>query len=81
MHYEINVAKASKVRKPYPWNPDGYEYFHYFATADRSLTTRAKTWEVYQELIKAFPKPEYDITISCERTTGEHLTPEDLQDE
>jgi len=54
MYYEINIAKR---------NAKG-EYHHYFATAKRSITTIEKAEEIYGELSKAFPEPEYNIMVS-----------------
>lgn len=54
MYYEINIAKR---------NAKG-EYIHYFATAERSITTIDNAKEIYNELCKAFPEPNYNITVS-----------------
>lgn len=54
MYYEINVSKR---------NGRG-EYIHFFATHSRSITDQPKLVNVYNELIQAFPEPEYNIIVS-----------------
>jgi hypothetical protein len=50
MNYQINVAKDGK---------------HFFATAEHSILNESKLHEVYDELVKAFPKKNgYDIIVT-----------------
>ena len=64
MHYEINVSKNGA---------------HYFATAERSITTSKKAKEVYDQLRAAFLEESgYSITISRWQTVGEQLDPKKL---
>jgi len=63
-HYEINVAK---------------EGHHFFATHERSISTRSKAKLVYDKLVEAFPKNEgYDISITYWETVGETIQPKKL---
>lgn len=55
MYYKINVAKNN---------------MHFFATAERSIETLAKLKSVYNALSKAFPEPEYNITVFKYETIG-----------
>jgi hypothetical protein len=48
MYYEINVA---------------YNGVHYFATADRSLRTKAEALQMYRHFTRLFPK-EMGYTLS-----------------
>ncbi len=56
MSYEINISKKTI-------NHSGIGYNHFFATAERSINDSNKLKEVYAELSKAFPMPEYKISI------------------
>lgn len=56
MHYEINVAQQD------PRNPA--RYLHLFATHERSLQTQQQVDEVLSRLLPAFPKPQYEVTVS-----------------
>lgn len=50
MYYEINVSKAGK---------------HFFATAERSITSMSHLQDVYPEIAKKFPASEgYEITVT-----------------
>jgi hypothetical protein len=63
MYYEINVSKMTpSVSRPY--------YKHFFATAERSITTLADMQQVYAALKAAFPQPEYLLTVSRYETSG-----------
>ena len=58
-YYEINVSKNGK---------------HFFATAPRSIVTRAKLGEVWEELDKRFPEEEgYGIMVTKQYQYGELL--------
>ena len=72
MYYEINVAKKTKQSDP-------YEYRHHFATAPRSITDKDKLKEVYNELKAAFPEPEYKLSITHYKKTGEGIDPKELE--
>ena len=64
MSYEINIAKEGQ---------------HFFATADRSLSSRAKTKLVYDLLKTAFPEEAgYSITISYSSHVREEIDPAKL---
>jgi len=63
MYYEINIAKR---------NAKG-EYIHYFATAERSITTIERAKEIYTELSNAFPEPEYNISVSKIEKIGSYI--------
>lgn len=64
-HYEINVSRDT-----------GNGYHHYFATADRSLrSSKAKTYHVYKELTRAFPAPEYKVTVKYRENVGTECNP------
>ncbi len=54
MHYEINVSKK---------NSRG-EYWHFFATDKRSITTQAELCAVYKKFMEAFPAPEYQMYVT-----------------
>lgn len=59
MHYEINVARNGQ---------------HFFATAERSITTRAKLLEVFDEMKRAFPAAKgYTLSVSEQQTVGRQL--------
>lgn len=59
MHYEINVA---------------YHGMHFFATHERSLTTRDKMVTVYNELFKRFPQSEgFTITVTRHSHMSERI--------
>jgi hypothetical protein len=64
MYYEINVSRGG---------------VHYFATAERSLTTLTQVKEVYQKLKISFPENAgYSITISKWQKVGESIDPEKI---
>ena len=59
MHYEINVSRSGR---------------HFFATAERSLTTEAQAREAYRQLSDRFPEPEFQVTVSLFQVTGRDVT-------
>lgn len=62
MYFEINVARNGK---------------HFFATAERSCTTRKEALEVYAELKKKFPIEEgYKLDMTQYETVGHFITKE-----
>lgn len=63
MYYEINIAKRNKKG----------EYHHYFATAKRSITSIEKAKEIHGVLSKAFPEPEYNISVSYWENIGHNI--------
>lgn len=63
MYYEINIAKK---------NHKG-NYVHFFATAERSITTTEHLKVVYNELIKAFPEPQYLLGVSENKKIGNFI--------
>lgn len=58
-YYEINIAK--KI---------GENYFHYFATAPRSINTEQKLNEILPVIEEKFPFPEYHVTVAHWEATG-----------
>jgi len=59
MNYEINVAK------------DGY---HYFATADRSLTSQDEAIKAFEHFKKLFPAEDgYHLQLSEIRHTSKQI--------
>lgn len=69
MYYEINISKRN----------DKGDYIHFFATAERSITSMHHLKIVYTELAKAFPEPEYNITASYNQKIGEFINIETLK--
>jgi len=65
MYYEINVAKQEFIG-----TSSRFTYKHFFATAKRSITTESELKNVLKCLVVAFPKPEYDITVTRYETSG-----------
>ena len=62
MYYEINIALNKK---------------HFFATADRSITSESKLKEVYSVLKEKFPESEgYTISVKKWETTGHFVNME-----
>ena len=58
-HYEINVAKKDGE---YPNGETRYK--HYFATAERSITSEDACRTTYRHFAEVFPAPEYNITVT-----------------
>ena len=54
MYYEINVAQRNK-------NGD---YHHFFATTKRSAWDKRSVATLLKALVAAFPKPEYEISVT-----------------
>ncbi len=75
MHYEINVSKCDN---PVGRGTERPRYSHFFATAERSITTAKQCKAVYDELVKAFPEPDYQISITRNETTGYMIDPSDI---
>jgi hypothetical protein len=64
MYYEINIAKEGN---------------HFFATAERSISTRSKAKLVYDLLKAAFPEEAgYSIKVSRWNQVGEEIDPAKL---
>jgi len=74
MYYDINVAKMSN--RPYE-----NRYEHFFATAERSVTTESKMKEVLKTLLLAFPEPMYNITVTLWETIGHGIDIEKIINE
>ena len=56
MHYEINVCKHNR---------------HFFATAERSITTRQQAHKMWELFVQKFPPSEdYSITVSLRTVEG-----------
>lgn len=72
MYYEINIAK--KTGKKFP------EYEHYFATAERSITSMKKLNEVYNVLKKAFPEPEFRMSATQWEKKGRGIAENEIHD-
>ena len=63
MYYEINVSMNGK---------------HLFATADRSITTRAKLKTVYELFLEKFPESEgYKLSVTEWDMIGKPLIDKD----
>jgi len=73
MYYEINIAKQSKLGRIE--RPD---YRHFFATAERSITTESELKAVLLYLVPAFPMPEFNITVTKWEKLGEQVNIEDI---
>lgn len=58
MRYEINVAKNGK---------------HFFATAERSITTIEQLRAVFKSLLPILREPEYTVSVSCIETVGREM--------
>lgn len=63
MYYEINISKK---------NNKG-DYVHFFATAERSITSEEHLVNVYDKLNECFPSPEYKLTVTNWRSTGSNV--------
>lgn len=62
MYYEINIALNNR---------------HFFATADRSITSEAKLKEVYNVFKEKFPESEgYTISVKKWETIGHFVNME-----
>ena len=62
MYYEINISLNGQ---------------HYFATAERSLTNKKKTQEVFDKLKASFPESEgYKLCVSHWKKVGQRVTSE-----
>ncbi len=72
MYYEINVAKQDFIG-----TSERFTYKHFFATAKRSITTENELKEVLKHLVVAFPKPEFDITVTMYEERGDFVNIED----
>jgi len=68
MAYEINVSKKDSKGT----------YRHFFATAERSITTSSKLTTVYEELSDAFPSPEYHMSVTHWNKIGEEVNINEL---
>ena len=59
MSYEINISKNGK---------------HYFATAERSLTTLGEATKLYNELKEFYPESQgFKISLTKWETTGNEI--------
>lgn len=67
-HYKINVAKLAVI-DTYTNRP---LYRHLFAT-DGGLVNEAFAAIVFREIKERFPAPEYNVTITYMRATGDRL--------
>ncbi|BAP15811.1 hypothetical protein AVU67_gp05 [Ralstonia phage RSJ2] len=64
-HFRINVAKAAGPT----WDKKGTRYLHFFSV-DVPGPTEDRAVEVYKELDKAFPYPEYEVSVTEWRIRG-----------
>ena len=71
MYYEINVSELDV--NPYRTGAKPH-YTHLFATHARSLTQRVDMLKVYAKLKKAFPHPQYCVSVSYWENKGEQLS-------
>ena len=67
-HYEINVSKARGLN--YQGEP---HYVHFFATHERSCVTAEAMREVHAEIVKAFPSPEFKVTVTKHMFRGQYI--------
>lgn len=67
MYYEINVSKNAGK----DWTGREIRYVHFFATHQRSIVDEAKAREVYAEMVKAFPSPEFKVEVMRHESFGE----------
>lgn len=74
MHYEINVSKLDDGN----FNHGHKTYRHFFATAERSITTKVSLKLVLTELMKVFKMPEYKISVSREEKVGNIINVEEI---
>jgi hypothetical protein len=62
MYYEINISRLTKSK--------ALPYEHYFATAERSITTMEKLKRVYNDFKIVFPEPMFKITVTYKQHIG-----------
>ncbi len=72
MFYEINVSKQYKSLS------GEIRYAHFFATTERSITTRSDLRNVYEALVEKFPEPEYKLSVTCWEKKGRQMTQDDI---
>ena len=66
MFYEINVHKNVRTHVS-----DDLTFEHFFATAPRSITTKAELKKVLTVFLVAFPEPMYGISVTLDREERE----------
>jgi hypothetical protein len=66
MYYEINVYKNVRTHIN-----DDITFKHFFATAPRSITTKAKLKEVLTTFLVVFPEPMYGISVTMDKEERE----------
>jgi hypothetical protein len=71
MYFEINVAKKSKI--------DG-AYRHYFATAERSISTETELKGMLIHFKHLFPEPEFNIIATGYEKIGHPVDINELLD-
>jgi hypothetical protein len=71
MYYEINVSKRKTGHYPYQ---------HYFATAERSITTLDELKDIAKHFSTLFPEPEYKMSIARYQKIGFPLTVDELKE-
>jgi len=76
MYWEINVSRLAS---------DGKQYFHYFATAERSITSSYELSVIYNDLKNKFREPTYKINVTRFEKTGynvpvNHIVPMERDD-
>ncbi len=55
-YYEINVARKNQTINP--------RWKHFFATAPRSIKCLSDLHRVLPEMLRAFPPPEFEVTLT-----------------
>lgn len=69
MYYEINVARNTGKKA---WNGDK-EFHHFFATAERSITTERELKQALRIFTEKFPYPEYNVSATLWHNRGEGI--------
>ncbi len=69
----INVARAEGRN----WNGTGPQYVHFFDTEIGAPS--ARTLGVIDEITRAFPAPQYHVSITEWQTTGREVSRDDVR--
>jgi len=67
MYYEINVSKLVKRSGVVE------RYEHYFATAERSITSTKELKVIYDHFVELFPEPEFNLTVTNYEKIGHFI--------
>lgn len=69
-HYEINVAE----RHQHDRSEQGWYLRHLFATAERSVTSQQQLENLLPMILKAFPQPHFEVSVTHWKAAGERVT-------